>query len=61
MFSVLHCMTVSLAQDAAGPGTVWGVQKAHEVLGEAGFGNVAVKRIDRDAFNNYYVATGAPS
>ena len=27
------------------------------MLGEAGFGNVAVKRIDGDAFNNYYVAT----
>jgi hypothetical protein len=61
MVSVLHCMTVSLAQDGAGLGTVWGVQKALEMLGEAGFGNVAVKRIDGDAFNNYYVATGAPS
>jgi hypothetical protein len=37
------------------------VQKALEMLGEAGFGNVAVKRIDGDAFNNYYVATEAPS
>jgi hypothetical protein len=26
------------------------------MLGEAGFGNVDVKRIDGDPFNNYYVA-----
>jgi 2-polyprenyl-3-methyl-5-hydroxy-6-metoxy-1,4-benzoquinol methylase len=56
MFSVLHCMTVSLAQDGAGLGTVWGEQKAREMLVEAGFGIVDVKRIEGDPFNNYYVA-----
>jgi 2-polyprenyl-3-methyl-5-hydroxy-6-metoxy-1,4-benzoquinol methylase len=56
MFSVLHCMTVSLAQDGAGLGTVWGEQKALEMLGEAGFSNVEVKRIDADPFNNYCIA-----
>lgn len=56
MFSVLHCMTVSLAQDGAGLGTVWGEQKALEMLGAAGFGKVDVKRINGDPFNNYYVA-----
>ena len=56
MFSVLHCLTVSLAQDGAGLGTVWGEQKAVEMLGEAGFTDVEVKRIDEDPFNNYYVA-----
>ncbi|MGI8605702.1 MAG: transcriptional regulator, partial [Gaiellaceae bacterium] len=55
-FSVLHCMPVSLAQGGAGLGTVWGEQKALEMLGEAGFGDVEVKQIDGDPFNNYYVA-----
>jgi SAM-dependent methyltransferase len=56
MYSVLHCMTVSLAQDGAGLGTVWGEQKALEMLGEAGFANVKVERVDGDRLNNYYVA-----
>jgi 2-polyprenyl-3-methyl-5-hydroxy-6-metoxy-1,4-benzoquinol methylase len=56
MFSVFHCMTVSLAQDGAGLGTVWGEQKAIEMLREAGFSSVDVRRIEGDPFNNYYVA-----
>ena len=56
MFSVLHCMTVSLAQDGAGLGTMWGEQQALDMLGAAGFGSVDAKRIDGDPFNNYYVA-----
>lgn len=55
-FSVLHCLTVSLAQDGAGLGTVWGEQKAVAMLGDAGFSNVEVQRVDADPFNNYYVA-----
>ena len=57
MFSVLHCMTVSLAQDGAGLGTVWGEQKAVEMLGEAGLGEIRVERVEGDPFNNYYIAT----
>lgn len=40
--SVMHCMTVSLAQGGAGLGTVWGIEKATEMLAEAGFGDVQV-------------------
>jgi 2-polyprenyl-3-methyl-5-hydroxy-6-metoxy-1,4-benzoquinol methylase len=40
--SVMHCMTVSLAQGGAGLGTVWGIEKACEMLDEAGFGDVQV-------------------
>ena len=40
--SVMHCMTVSLAQGGAGLGTVWGIEKACEMLAEAGFGDVEV-------------------
>ena len=49
-------MTVSLALGGAGLGAMWGEQKALQMLGEAGFKWVEVKRIDGDIFNNYYVA-----
>jgi SAM-dependent methyltransferase len=55
-FSTLHCMTVSLAEGGAGLGTVWGEQTALRMLAEAGFGDVSVKRVEGDLFNNYYVA-----
>lgn len=40
--SVLHCMTVSLAEEGAGLGTAWGEQLARRMLAEAGFGLVEV-------------------
>ena len=54
--STMHCMTVSLAGDGAGLGTVWGQQKALEMLAEAGFDEVDVKRVEGDFFNSYYIA-----
>jgi SAM-dependent methyltransferase len=57
--SCMHCLTVSLALDGAGLGAMWGEQKAREMLAEAGFTQVAVKRIENDHFNGYYVATTA--
>jgi len=54
--STMHCMTVSLALGGEGLGTMWGEQKALELLAEAGFTGVAVKQIEGDPFNNYYVA-----
>ncbi len=54
--STMHCMTVSLALDGEGLGTCWGEQKALELLAEAGFTNVAVKRVEGDIMNNYYIA-----
>jgi SAM-dependent methyltransferase len=38
--SVLHCMTVSLAEGGAGLGTAWGEQTARQYLTEAGFTSV---------------------
>jgi SAM-dependent methyltransferase len=55
--SCMHCMTVSLALDGPGLGAMWGEQKAREMLAEAGFARVEVKRIEDDLFNNYYIAT----
>lgn len=55
--SLMHCMTVSLAQGGDGLGTAWGRQTALRMLGEAGFDRVDVKEIETDPFNSYYVAT----
>jgi SAM-dependent methyltransferase len=38
--SVLHCMTVSLAEGGAGLGTAWGEQTARQLLAHAGFTSV---------------------
>jgi len=49
-------MTVSLARDGEGLGTMWGEQKALELLAEAGFPDVAVKQVEGDFLNNFYIA-----
>ena len=55
--SLMHCMTVSLAQGGVGLGTAWGTQTALRMLAEAGFGDVDVKEVETDFLNAYYVAT----
>lgn len=57
--STMHCMSVSLAQDGAGLGTVWGEELAVEMLAEAGFGHVEVQRLPHDIINSYYLAKNA--
>jgi SAM-dependent methyltransferase len=52
--SVLHCMTVSLAEGGAGLGTMWGEQTARRMLAEAGFSSVSVTDAP-DGFNSLYV------
>ena len=54
--STMHCMTVSLALGGEGLGTMWGEQKARELLAEAGFTKVAVHTHQGDPFNSFYVA-----
>ena len=54
--STMHCMTVSLAQGGMGLGTMWGKEKALEMLAESGFSNVDVKNLAHDFQNNYYIA-----
>ena len=53
--STFHCMTVSLALDGAGLGTMWGEQKANAMFGEAGFTSVETKKLPVDIMNVYYV------
>ncbi|MFL5825639.1 MAG: class I SAM-dependent methyltransferase [Thermoleophilaceae bacterium] len=55
--SLMHCMTVSLAQGGAGLGTMWGEELAQQMLADAGFTNVAVEHVDGDFFNVYYVCS----
>jgi len=53
--STMHCMTVSLALDGEGLGTVWGEQKAKELLTEAGFKQIDIEHVEGDIFNSYYI------
>ncbi|MGZ3618733.1 MAG: class I SAM-dependent methyltransferase, partial [Ktedonobacteraceae bacterium] len=52
-----HCMTVSLADNGAGLGTMWGEQLASQMLQEAGFTHVEVKHVKGDIGNSYYIAS----
>ena len=55
--SCMHCMTVSLAQDGAGLGTMWGEEKAREMPREAGFSKVEVRQLPHDFQNNCLIVT----
>jgi SAM-dependent methyltransferase len=54
--STMHCMSVSLGQNGAGLGAVWGEQKARQMLADAGFSQVEIHRIPGDFLNSYYIA-----
>ena len=54
--SCMHCMTVSLAQNGAGLGTMWGVETASRMLAEAGFTKLEVRQLPHDIMNNYFIA-----
>lgn len=53
--SVMHCMPVSLAQGGMGLGTMWGREKAAEMLNEAGFKNIEIKHFEHDFQNDFYI------
>jgi 2-polyprenyl-3-methyl-5-hydroxy-6-metoxy-1,4-benzoquinol methylase len=53
--SCMHCMTVSLASNGAGLGAMWGEEKAREMLKEAGFTRVEVKKLPHDFSSIYYI------
>jgi 2-polyprenyl-3-methyl-5-hydroxy-6-metoxy-1,4-benzoquinol methylase len=53
--STMHWMTVSLAQDGAGLGAVWGEELALKMLNDTGFAGVQVETLDHDPINNYYI------
>ncbi|MGH4002504.1 MAG: class I SAM-dependent methyltransferase [Pseudonocardiaceae bacterium] len=45
--SLMHCMTISLAQGGAGLGAVWGQELATEMVTAAGFTSVDVRDVPR--------------
>ncbi|MFO7603215.1 MAG: class I SAM-dependent methyltransferase [Gammaproteobacteria bacterium] len=53
--STTHCMTVSLAQGGEGLGTMWGQEKAKELLTAAGFSRIEIHQLEHDFQNDYYV------
>ena len=53
--STMHCMTVSLAQGGEGLGTMWGREKASELLQQAGFSRIDIHQLEHDFQNDYYV------
>lgn len=53
--STMHCMTVSLAGQGAGLGTMWGEELALKMLEKAGFQQIAVHCLEHDFQNNFYV------
>jgi len=54
--STMHCMSVSLAFDGEGLGTMWGKELAVNKLTEAGFKDIKVKNVEGDIMNYYYVS-----
>jgi hypothetical protein len=57
--STNHCMTVSLALNGAGLGTMWGDQLARSMLRDAGFTEVDKKSVEGDIMNAYYICSKA--
>ncbi|WP_416676766.1 class I SAM-dependent methyltransferase [Egbenema bharatensis] len=55
MLSCMHCMTVSLAYGGMGLGTMWGQEKALQMLSDAGFTRVEIKQLAHDFQNDYYI------
>ncbi len=53
--STMHCMTVSLAQNGMGLGTMWGVDTAMEMLKDAGFQKIDIKRLPHDIQNCFFI------
>ena len=54
--STMHCMSVSLAFNGEGLGTMWGKELAVKKLTEAGFKDINVKNVEGDIMNYYYLA-----
>ena len=54
--STMHCMSVSLAFNGEGLGTMWGKELAVKKLDEAGFKDIEVKNIEGDIMNYYYLS-----
>ena len=54
-FSLMHCMTVSLAEGGEGLGTMWGEQAATRYFREAGFEVEEPRHVEGDPVNVFYI------
>lgn len=54
--STMHCMSVSLAYNGEGLGTMWGKEMAIKKLTESGFKDIEVKNVEGDIMNYYYIS-----
>lgn len=57
--STFHCMPVSLGQEGAGLGTMWGWETAEAMLHDAGFARVDRKVLEHDPMNVWFVSRKA--
>jgi 2-polyprenyl-3-methyl-5-hydroxy-6-metoxy-1,4-benzoquinol methylase len=53
--SIMHCMSVSLAQGGEGLGTMWGRERARDYFTRAGFSSIEVHQLPHDIQNDYWV------
>ncbi|MCG8383750.1 MAG: class I SAM-dependent methyltransferase, partial [Gammaproteobacteria bacterium] len=53
--SIMHCMSVSLAQGGEGLGTMWGRERARDYFTRAGFSRIEVNQLPHDVQNDYWV------
>ncbi|WP_293767261.1 methyltransferase domain-containing protein [Sporichthya sp.] len=59
--STLHCMTVSLAHGGAGLGTMWGEERARQILADAGFDLLDVYDVPDDPMDSVYLSQRPPT
>jgi SAM-dependent methyltransferase len=56
-WSVMYCMTVSLAYGGMGLGTMWGEERARAMMTEAGFTNVRTVHLPGNLINCYHLGS----
>jgi ubiquinone/menaquinone biosynthesis C-methylase UbiE len=56
-WSVMYCMTVSLADEGMGLGTMWGEERARRMMLKAGFRSVRTEHLPGNLINCYHVAS----
>jgi ubiquinone/menaquinone biosynthesis C-methylase UbiE len=56
-WSVMYCMTVSLAYSGMGLGTVWGEELARKMMTEAGFSDVRTVHLPGNLINCYHLGS----
>jgi SAM-dependent methyltransferase len=57
LWSLTHCMPLSLAQNGEGLGSAWGQERAQEYLAYAGFDNVVLKNPEGELIHGVYICT----